>query len=42
MTKRHPRNPVIEKRYFNPSENVWHKLKKYSKIACFLAAIVNV
>ena len=32
MTKRHPRNPVIEKRYFNPSENVWHKLKKYSKI----------
>ena len=37
----------------NPSQNIWHKLKKYSKIgqnfknvisnfACFLTAIANV
>ena len=38
---------------YNPSQNMWHKLKKYSKIgqdfknvishfACFLTAIINV
>ena len=32
---------------YNPSQNIWHKLKKYSKIvqdsifACFLATIFN-
>ena len=38
---------------YNPRQNIWHKIKKYSKIgqdfknvtstfACFLTAIVNV
>ena len=38
---------------YDPSQNIWHKVKKYSKIgqdfknlisdfACFLTAIVNV
>ena len=39
--------------FYNPGQNIWHKLKKYIKIgqdfknvisnfACFLTAIVNV
>ena len=42
-----------EKSIYNPSQNIWHKLKKYSEIeqdfknvidnfACFLTAYVNV